>query len=192
MRRAAPVLLAVAVAAVVVIGLIQASGGSEAPKRAPAYDLDRALAKLDGAPLPLADLHEQSAALLGGGVPAFRARVRALRGHPVVVNKWGSWCTPCRRELPYFARAGTDYGKRVAFLGLNGQDNADNARAFLRDLPLPFPSYADERETIARKYGVPANYPITLFLDARGKTTFVKQGEYRTYADLEADIERYL
>lgn len=191
MRRVAPILLAVVIVAVVVVGLTQASGGSpkETLKR---FDMRAALARLDGAPAPLSALHRQQSALLGGGPKAFRARLAELKGRPVVVNKWGSWCYPCRQEFPFFQRAGTDYGKRVAFLGIDGRDNLREARAFLRELPIPFPSYRDDDEDIARAYGIPANYPITLFIGADGKPVFTHQGQYKTYAALKADISRYL
>lgn len=191
MRRAAPYLLAVAVLAVVVVGLLQASGGEDAgtPRR---FDLGKALAGLEGAPAPLAALHDQHGALLDGGEPAVRARLRALRGHPVVVNKWGSWCYPCRQEFPIFQRAGAEYGKRVAFLGVDGKDNLGEAQDFMREFPIPFPSYRDDDEDIARALEIPANYPITLFIGADGKPAFTHQGPYKRYADLQADIRRYL
>ncbi len=191
MRRAVAPLLALAVLAIVVIGLLQASGGDSEPEQ-PRFDLDAALTKLEGAPAPLAGLHEQHAQLLDGGVKAIRARLRELRGHPVVVNKWGSWCYPCRQEFPLFQRAGADYGKRVAFLGVDGKDNLGEAQRFMREFPIPFPSYRDDDEDIARALEIPANYPITLFIGADGKPAFTHQGQYKTYAALQDDIERYL
>ena len=191
MRRAVAPLLAIAVIAIVVIGLSQASGGGTEAKQ-PRFDLDKALAELQGAPAPLASLHEQHSQLLDGGVKAINARLGDLKGHPVVINKWGSWCYPCRQEFPFFQRAGAEYGKRVAFLGVDGKDNVGEARAFMREFPLPFPSYRDDDEDIARELEIPANYPITLFIGADGKPAFTHQGQYKTYAALQEDIKRYL
>lgn len=192
MRRAVVLLLPVAVIAIVVVGLSQASGGRSDPKPARRFDIDRALTQLRGAPAPLAALHRRHGQLLGGGVNAFEARLRALRGHPVVINKWASWCYPCRQEAPILQRASAEFGRRVAFLGIDGKDNVREARAFLREFPVPYPSYRDDDEDIARKLGIPVNYPITLFLGADGRQTFVHQGAYRTYAALRDDIRRYL
>ena len=197
MRRVVPILAAVAVVAVVVIGLAQAGGGSGSAGSAGAakptpFDLRKALDALSGAPKPLADLHADANDLLTGGTPAFEARLKALRGHPVVVNKWASWCGPCRHEFPFFERVSAARGKRVAFVGLNSSDNPQDAKAFLRQFPLTYPSYEDPDEKTARAVGVPANYPITLFLDAQGHQAFIRQGGYASEAELERDIDRYL
>jgi thiol-disulfide isomerase/thioredoxin len=193
MRRLLWIAAALALAAVLVIGLTQA-GGSK-PKGAAAerpFDLGAAKRRLAGAPAPLAALHAQSNALLPGGRKAFTTRLRALRGHPVVVNKWASWCGPCRAEFPHFEAVATDRGKEVAFLGVNGTDKTPAARKFLAARPLPFPSYEDPDEAIARELEVPTNYPATVFIDARGRTEFIHQGQYTSAAELSSDIDRYL
>ena len=190
-KRALPWLAGVlALTAVLAVGLSQAGGGAT-PEAAP-FDLRDARRQLAGAPRPLAALHEQSAELLGGGVPAFQARLDALEGHPVVINKWASWCNPCRAEFPAFQQVATRHGREIAFLGVNSHDSTQPARRFLARYPVPFPSYVDPDENIARALKAPANYPVTVFLDARGDTAFIHQGAYRDSASLEADIDRYL
>ena len=189
MRRLLPILIGLGVVVVLAIGLSQAGGGEAPP--AERFDLAQAREQLAGAPGPLAGLHEQSGSLLDGGRDAFAARLAALKGRPVVVNKWASWCGPCRAEFHVFQRLSARLGKEVAFLGLNSGDNRDDAADFLREYPVPFPSYVDPSEKIARSAGAPANYPITVFYDRDGRRAFVHQGQYRTEADLAADIERY-
>jgi hypothetical protein len=85
----------------------------------------------------------------------------------------------------------TRLGKEVAFLGLNSTDNRDDAAEFLEGFPVPFPSYVDPRGNLAADNGFGKYFPTTVFFDARGKRAYVKQGEYRTDADLLADIDRY-
>ncbi len=191
MRRLLIVAGVVALTGVLVVGLLQAAGKKTDETTAP-FDLQSAKARLAGSPAPLAALHAQSGELLAGGVPAFRSRLRALRGHPVVINKWASWCNPCRAEFPAMQRAATDRGRTVAFVGLNSGDSRQPAKRFLASFPTPFPSYLDPDEDIARAIEAPANYPVTVFLDAKGKPAFIHQGAYRSSAAIETDIDRYL
>jgi cytochrome c biogenesis protein CcmG/thiol:disulfide interchange protein DsbE len=189
-RRVLLVTAALALVAVVVIGLGQAGGGEDVGDAdPPRFDLERARAQLQGAPAPLATLHEQANELLEGG---FQQQLDELEGHPVVVNKWASWCGPCRAEFPIFQQVATDRGKEVAFLGLNAGDARPAAERFLAERPLPYPSYEDPEEAAARELRAAKFFPMTVFLTADGEIEFVKAGEYRTAADLEADIDRYL
>ena len=190
MRRALTLLALAGLIAVVVIGLSQAGEKSE-PAPTEAFDLAAAQRSLQGAPSKLAGLHAQAAELLEGGEDAFARRLRALRGYPVVINKWASWCGPCRAEFPHFQRVSTRLGKEVAFLGINAGDKDAAAREFLARFPVPYPSYTDPRERIAAEYEAAKFYPMTIFVDERGEVAYVHPGEYRSEADLVADIERY-
>jgi cytochrome c biogenesis protein CcmG/thiol:disulfide interchange protein DsbE len=134
----------------VLIGLtIGLAGCGEMPRSA-APNRAKVDAELAGSPAPLARLHAEAGQVLGGGPAAFLARVRALRGYPVVVNKWASWCSACVSEFPQFQRVSLEFGKRVAFVGLDGKDADQAAASFLRQYPVPYPSYADPQERIAR------------------------------------------
>ena len=70
--------------------------------------------ELAGSPAPLHALHEQAGQLLGTQA-ALSARLRALRGYPVVINAWASWCTPCRSEFGLLASASASYGGGLRF-----------------------------------------------------------------------------
>ena len=191
MRRIWIALGVVALVAVLVIGLSQAgSGGSDHPRSA-APSAARVSKELKGAPAPLAKLHAQAGQLLGGGPSAFRARLSALHGYPIVVNKWASWCGPCRAEFPDFQRASVKYGKRVAFMGVNGNDNHGDAVKFLRQYPTSYPSYEDPSGTVAQVFNGVASFPTTVFYDSGGKLTYIHQGQYLSGPKLEQDIKRY-
>ena len=148
---------------------------------------DRALA---GAPPPLAALYEQGNRLLPGGLDAYEERIAGLRGYPVVVNVWASWCGPCRFEFPHFQEAAAKYGKRVAFLGVDSQDADDEAARFLREEPVPYPSYEDPDEEIADELGT-IGLPATAFYDRGGELVFLQQKPYVENGEIDADIRRY-
>jgi thiol-disulfide isomerase/thioredoxin len=146
---------------------------------------------LAGSPPPLAALHTQAGRLLPGGKPAVQARLRALRGRPVVVNAWASWCPPCRQELPLFAGAAAHFGKRVAFLGLDVNDEAGAARRFLAAHPVSYPSYFDDGGHAATWLAHFVGLPTTVFLDASGRVVGTHAGQYTSADALYRDIARY-
>jgi cytochrome c biogenesis protein CcmG, thiol:disulfide interchange protein DsbE len=162
--------------------------GQTAAKAPSAADVRRALA---GSPAPLAALHSQSGTLLSGGMSAFKARLAALKGRPVVVNEWASWCFPCRNEFPLFAHASAQYGKRVAFLGVNVSDSSSDAQSFLRAHPVSYPSYTDSSGAIAASFGSAQALPTTIYFNAGGKKTYTHIGYYSAPEALNSDIERY-
>jgi cytochrome c biogenesis protein CcmG, thiol:disulfide interchange protein DsbE len=151
-------------------------------------DYGRALA---GSPGPLAALHAQHDRLLLGGDAAFQKRIAALRGYPAVVNVWASWCWPCRGEFPVLQKLSAKYGRRVAFLGVDSEDSNAAASTFLRERPVPYPSYADPGKQIAAALHVGFGIPDTAFYDRQGKLVYLKQGPYAHPSDLEADLKRY-
>jgi cytochrome c biogenesis protein CcmG/thiol:disulfide interchange protein DsbE len=188
MRRLVFALIALAIVAIVVIGLTQ-TGGSETPESS-APSAEEARERLAGSPATLAALHEQANELLPGGLDAFEDRLRDLRGHPVVVNGWASWCGPCRAEAPFLQRLSVDLGREVAFLGLDTEDNDDDARGFLEEFPVSYPSYTTPRIPPSR-FGAIRGLPFMLFYTADGELEYVHQGGYRSEQQLRADIRRY-
>ena len=190
MRKWLVLLGSVALIAVVVIGLTSASSGDSTSD--PPDSLEDARQELAGAPPSLAALHEQSNELLDGGIPAFEQRVAELKGHPIVVNKWASWCAPCRTEFPVFESIASKRGKEIAFLGVNSKDKDPAARRFLAEQWLPFPSYTDPDDKIGAKLKAPKVAPVTIFIDAGGKTVKTHYGTYRSDKQLSDDIDRYL
>jgi cytochrome c biogenesis protein CcmG/thiol:disulfide interchange protein DsbE len=191
MRKAILTFGALVVAVAVAVGFVQTRNSDRATQAAPApLSLAQVSRPLAGAPPALAELHGRVNALESGGARALDARLRALRGHPVVVNVWASWCEPCRYELPFFQRQAVKRGARVAFLGVNSGDNRDDARRLSRRVPMPYPSVEDPRQALAGRYGL-AGLPATVFYDARGKLVLVHQGPFASEAKLAAEISRY-
>lgn len=129
--------------------------------------------------------------MLDGGTDAYSAKLEELRGTPVVVNKWASWCGPCRLEFPYLQQEAVQHGKHVAFLGILSNDSEAAAKTFLEELPLPYPSYNDPDSEIAAEIRAPAAFPATAFYDSSGELVFTHQGVYPDQKTLAADIDRY-
>src|SRR5919202_4291686 len=121
LRRRLPVLIALgAVVALVVLELATSGGGGgreQARRPAPA--------------LPTAVLHGP------------RVTLAALRGRPAIVNFWASWCGPCRREAGELARLARALHDRASLVGVNWNDKAQNARAFIRRNRWTFPNLRD-------------------------------------------------
>jgi len=142
-------------------------------------------------PPALAELRTDGNRLITGGSERFREQLAELRGHPVVVNKWASWCGPCRAEFPFFRSQAAKRARQVAFVGVNSQDDPDAAEAFLRRLPPGYPSYIDRDLEVAAVFKGAGAFPTTAFYDPRGRLAYVKQGGYATERKLAEDIERY-
>lgn len=180
MRRAIAALL---------LGLVIAGCGSQPKNAAPSQAAERKAFR--GSPPALASLHADASKLLGGGESAFRQRLASLRGHPVVVNKWAAWCGPCRQEFPVLQRASVEFGRRVAFLGVDSNDNSGDARSFLRQFPVSYPSYSDPDLKIADFLKAVGAFPTTVILDSAGRIVNTHIGPYTSVAALAADIRRY-
>jgi cytochrome c biogenesis protein CcmG, thiol:disulfide interchange protein DsbE len=152
---------------------------------------DQAQAPIEEAPQELAALREDANQILDEGLEGFEARLAELEGTPVVVNKWASWCGPCREEFPFFQAQAIEREDEVAFLGLLSDDGAETGAQFLEELPLPYPSYLDPDKEIADSFNAGREFPSTVFIDAAGEVTFTKLGPYTDEASLAADIDRY-
>jgi cytochrome c biogenesis protein CcmG, thiol:disulfide interchange protein DsbE len=176
------------VVAVVVLAITR--GGSSTPKSA-APSNAAVQKQLAGSPPPLADVHDQANELLEGGTGAFKQRLQALKGYPVFVNVWGSWCGPCRQEFPILQQASVKYGKRVAFLGVDVQDNSASAKRLLSQLPVSYPSFSDPDLKIAAKMSAVGAFPTTVIFDSGGTAVAKHFGPYRSDKEIAADLSKY-
>ena len=143
--------------------------------RAPDTTIDDALARSQPVPAPGFTLD----VLIGDSRPATvafaraaadkRVQLRELRGTPIVLNFWASWCIPCRDEAPLLQRSWSAHaGDGVLFLGLNMQDVRSDARAFVRTFKQTFPHVRDPTNATARRWGV-SGIPETFFIARDGR-----------------------
>ena len=101
--------------------------------------------------------------------------LRDLRGYPVVVNFWASWCIPCKEEAPELAAAARRYRGRVVFLGIDIQDFTADARKFMDDVGAPYVSVRDGTAKTRSDYGL-TGVPETFYLDREGRAAFHSVG----------------
>jgi cytochrome c biogenesis protein CcmG/thiol:disulfide interchange protein DsbE len=99
-----------------------------------------------------------------------------LRGRPVVLNFWASWCVPCKQEAPLLAAIARRYAGRVLFLGVDDQDLRSSAQHFASKYGMDYASVADESQSLYSAYGV-TGFPETYFIDARGRIVAHSPGE---------------
>jgi len=165
--------------------------GSANPESA--VSLSEAKAPVKNGVPELTSIRGDANAILDSGLDGFDARLAELEaaGVPVVVNKWASWCGPCREEFPDFQSQAIEQGDEVAFIGLLSNDGPETGETFLREFPLPYPSYLDSDQEIASDHDIAREFPTTLFIDSDGEVAYTKIGPYISEEDLAADIERY-
>lgn len=101
-----------------------------------------------------------------------------LRGKPVILNFWASWCTPCRQEMPALQAAYEAHrpdNLTVLAINLTTQDTLPDAQAFIEELQLTIPTLADETNVVGEAYHI-IGLPTTYFVDSQGIITYLKLG----------------
>jgi cytochrome c biogenesis protein CcmG, thiol:disulfide interchange protein DsbE len=120
-----------------------------------------------------------------------RLALAALRGHPVVINFWASWCAPCRAEMPMLVKAAHTYAARgVVVLGLDVDDPPADARRFLAQYRVDYPIVTVPDDRLPRAYGL-IGLPTTVFIDASGTIRARQVGQFDG-ADGERTLARDL
>lgn len=99
----------------------------------------------------------------------------ALRGQPVVLNFWATWCPPCRAELPELQAASERLAGQVAVVGVNQVEPAAQVADFAQRLGLTFTIPLDERGQVSHAYGV-RSLPTTFFIDRTGVIRHIQSG----------------
>jgi cytochrome c biogenesis protein CcmG/thiol:disulfide interchange protein DsbE len=164
-------------AALLAIGLLIALLAYGLELRSSSDAIDSELAKAQAATPPAFDLAVLQPGTLGNALgprltPALRDRqvsLAELRGVPVVLNFWASWCPPCRTEAPLLQRGWlAARGQGVLYVGLDMQDLSDSARDFIRHFGISYLNIRDPQDPVARRWGV-TGLPETFFISRTGK-----------------------
>jgi len=110
-------------------------------------------------------------------------RLNEYRGQVVMLNFWASWCAPCQQEMPHLAELHTTYASMgFQLLGINVDENIDDAKKALRKLNVPFPVLFDQENSIAELYNVDA-MPTTIIIDKDGNIRHLHRGYKPGYED---------
>jgi thiol-disulfide isomerase/thioredoxin len=113
-----------------------------------------------------------------------------LRGKPVVINFWASWCPPCTDELPYFERLTQTYGDKVTIVTVDWNEQPSTAAAYLRTHDLDLPVVDDQQSQIYKAYSL-FEVPDTVVLDSDGNVAYVSVGEL-SWNELQNAVEKVL
>lgn len=128
--------------------------------------------------------------LLDGG----QLTLSDLRGHPVVLNLWASWCLPCRSEMPAIEKVFQQYkDEGLIVIGMNrtAQDSQSNALAFVQELGLTFPIVLDRDGSVSTRYQL-LGLPSTFFIDQSGIIRSVIVGGPVSEATIQSNVEDLL
>jgi thiol-disulfide isomerase/thioredoxin len=142
-----------------------------------------------GAVIPVAE-RPMAPVIEGSTLTGSRLNVASLRGAPVVVNFWGTWCGPCQAEAPVLARVADDTSHLgVHFVGIDIRDDPSAGLAFEQAHGITYPSISDPNDLIAAGFGAlaPATTPSTYILDANGRIAWAYFDRV-SYSQLELAI----
>ena len=115
----------------------------------------------------------------------------ALRGTPLVVNAWASWCPPCVAELPILADAANELAGKVDFIGINVEDDPQSALDLIGQMRLPFASVFDPTGKTRASLSMPGT-PVTFFVNADGVIVGRHDGMFPDRATFDAELAQYL
>jgi thiol-disulfide isomerase/thioredoxin len=177
--RPVRILVAVGLAAITLAGCGGSGGGQSAQ--------DGGVRLL----VPLAQ-RKEPIDLVGTTLTGDRLDLSTLRGKPVVLNIWGSWCPPCRKEAPALQAAATELGTKASFVGIDTRDKDAQALAYERKFKITYPSLVDRGDMLLSLRGAVTSQspPVTLVLDDKGRVAarFVGPVTQRTLVGMVSDV----
>ncbi len=112
----------------------------------------------------------------------------AIRG-PVLINVWGSWCEPCKQEIPLLVQIAKE--KKIQIIGVDVEEkNTDTAKAFVSAHKMTWPQLYDVKSKTRGIFGL--GVPVTRFMDVDGKTVYEKIGPFKSVAEIRKAAKEFL
>jgi thiol-disulfide isomerase/thioredoxin len=107
-----------------------------------------------------------------------RVQLGGLRGVPTLINVWASWCAPCQQEMPTLQQVHASAGSRLRILGVDINDNENDARRTIQGTGVSYPSVFDPDDRLRKKMTLRQLQPLTLLVDSDGKVVDTHYGAY--------------
>jgi len=113
------------------------------------------------------------------------------QGVPTLVNLWGSWCPPCREEMPLLQELSASAGGKLQVVGVISKDGQPQAESFAADAGVTFPSAFDGDGELMADLGINV-LPYTYFLDASGSLVYTQVGPVESVDELRGLVAEHL
>jgi len=113
-----------------------------------------------------------------------------LKGTPVLVNFWATWCGPCRYEMPFLQQIHQERpGDELALLAVNVGENSSQVSQFMESAGFSFTVLLDKQAVVAQRYNV-MGIPTTVFIDKEGVIQEIQVGTFQSQAEIETILDR--
>ncbi len=120
-----------------------------------------------------------------------RVSLSQLRGHPVWLNFWATWCPWCRKEIPELEKVQQEYGKQVDIYGVAVQQPQETVSQYMAQAHMNYPVLLDAQGSVAALYGIEF-YPTSVFISPGGKILAVYQGAFLSEHNMRPYLQRLL
>lgn len=115
--------------------------------------------------------------------------IAAIKG-PAIINVWGSWCDPCKEEMPYFVEFFQTMDPQIQLIGVDVEEKRpEDGRMFVRTNGIMWPNLYDEKSETRKYFGM--GVPVTWFIDGEGEVLYKKIGPFKSTEEIRTMTFKY-